>query len=245
MTPDTTSRDAILGRLRAVLGQATPQPKFVPTPVLQVHGDRRDWARQFGENLRGVGGSWDLVEQGTAASHVLRLIEQWSDERAVLAWDPETLPVRDLGQLLSASGITIHVPGDMHEGTTRARAAEARVGITGVDAAIATTGSLVLVPGPGKSRAASLLPLHHIALVPMSKIYPTLETWLASSIPGDLERLLVESGQVVFVTGPSKSADIELRLTLGVHGPRVVHALVFDDVTFRRNGAPAASPGPR
>jgi L-lactate dehydrogenase complex protein LldG len=118
----------------------------------------------------------------------------------------------------------------MNDEGERRQAAALSVGLTGIDAAFAGTGSMVLVPGPGKSRAASLLPLHHIALVPVSKIFPTLESWLASlRSEGSLERLFRNHAQLAFITGPSKSADIELNLTLGVHGPRDVHAIVFDD----------------
>jgi L-lactate dehydrogenase complex protein LldG len=89
---------------------------------------------------------------------------------------------------------------------------------------------MVLVPGAGKSRVASLLPLHHIALVPGSKIYSNLESWLAAlRDEGRIEDSFRNNSQLAFITGPSKSADIELNLTLGVHGPRDVHAIVFDD----------------
>ncbi len=104
------------------------------------------------------------------------------------------------------------------------------IGLTSVDAAFASTGSVALAPGPGRSRAASLLPLRHIMLVPLSRIYPTVEDWLRFlRQAGRLSDLLQRSAQIVFVTGPSKSADIELILALGVHGPQVVHAVVFDD----------------
>ncbi len=102
--------------------------------------------------------------------------------------------------------------------------------MTSADAAFASTGSIVLASGRGKSRAASLLPLRHLVLVPMSRIHPTVEAWLRTLRHDQaLGSFLRVSGQIVFITGPSKSADIELNLTLGVHGPRVVHALIFDD----------------
>ena len=97
------------------------------------------------------------------------------------------------------------------------------VGVSNVRAAIALTGSIVIdstVPG---ARVVSLLPKAHLAVVRRDQIVPT---------PGDVIRQLGESGaplpsNLVFITGPSRSADIELQLTIGVHGPsRLVIALI-------------------
>jgi L-lactate dehydrogenase complex protein LldG len=105
-----------------------------------------------------------------------------------------------------------------------------RYGLTGVEAAAAATGSMIMLAGPRTSRAASLLPLRHIALIPFSRLYPTMEDWLAARrAAGQLDRLLRESANLTLITGPSKSADIEFHLTLGVHGPQVVHAILFED----------------
>jgi len=147
-----------------------------------------------------------------------------------LSWAPTELPTPNLRVRLDQHGLSLFVPGDLHDADERAHASTLSVGLTGVGAAFAGTGSMALIHGPGKSRAASLLPLHHIALVPFSKLHATFESWLATlRSAGTLDEVLRAHAQVAFVTGPSKSADIELNLTLGVHGPRDVHAIVFDD----------------
>ncbi len=88
----------------------------------------------------------------------------------------------------------------------------------------------MLCASGGQSRAASLLPLHHIALVPMGKLYGTVEAWIASlRRTHSLDDVLRAGSRVTLITGPSKSADIELTLTLGVHRPRTVHAVVYVD----------------
>jgi L-lactate dehydrogenase complex protein LldG len=195
-------------------------------------------AHLFGKRLEGVQGSYEVVEATDVARHVVGRIVDWrgrtsdpmTEAEGVLSWDPAQLPLPGLGPQLRDAGISLVVPDDLHDRESRDRAAALNVGITGVDAAFASTGSVVLTSGAGRSRAASLLPLHHVLLVPMRRLFPTFESWLATERgDGGLDDLVTRAGQVVFVTGPSKSADIELQLTLGVHGPGSVHAVIFDD----------------
>jgi L-lactate dehydrogenase complex protein LldG len=87
------------------------------------------------------------------------------------------------------------------------------------DAAIAETGSVVLLSGPNRSLAAGLLPEHHIVLIPKSKIYTHFEEFLSDVSPGP--------ANIVFETGPSRTADIELTLTEGVHGPEKLSIVVL------------------
>ena len=95
------------------------------------------------------------------------------------------------------------------------------VGSSGVEVALAVTGSLVFHSGPGISRLATLLPPIHMALVPLSCLVPDIFTWAASrhgEMPANLN----------LISGPSKSADIEFTLTLGVHGPKRLVAVLYD-----------------
>ena len=95
----------------------------------------------------------------------------------------------------------------------------ADLGVTAVQWAIAETGTLVLVSDEERHRLASLLPPVHIALLPRSRILANLGETLKT-----LRRPL--SPAVTFVTGPSRTADIELQLVIGVHGPRELHVVV-------------------
>ena len=110
-----------------------------------------------------------------------------------------------------------------HYSPERAAQAAADAGITGVQSAIAATGSLVLISGQGRPRAASLVPPRHIALVGRSQILRSVEAWVASKPP------IEASANVTFITGPSRSADIEMIVTLGVHGPGEVHVVLVED----------------
>jgi L-lactate utilization protein LutC len=97
------------------------------------------------------------------------------------------------------------------------------VGITSADYALADTGSLVFFSESGESRLLSLLPPCHIAVIESSKIVPSLD---------DVFRLrpmpAAESSAMVVITGPSRTADIEMRLVRGVHGPGEIHVIIID-----------------
>ena len=247
-TPDTKARDVILTRLRASLSnpealfrnhEEVESPSTVPSAVTSAEGNAVALAEIFGKKLEEVLGSYEIAKSPEDVPHrILAQIESWraanngapSYGSELLSWAQNELPILDLGSQLEKHGVSLFVPTELRDKKERTHAATLSVGLTGVDAAFAGTGSFVLVPGSGKSRAASLLPLHHIALVPMSKIHATFESWLAGLRDEEkLDCLVREHAQLAFITGPSKSADIELNLTLGVHGPRDVHAMVFDD----------------
>jgi len=93
------------------------------------------------------------------------------------------------------------------------------VGVSRAVYALADTGSVVLAASPDEPRAASLLPDVHITLVPEDVVLPGLEE-LFAAVGHDLPSSLA------IVTGPSRSADIEQLLTVGVHGPGEVHVVI-------------------
>jgi L-lactate dehydrogenase complex protein LldG len=85
---------------------------------------------------------------------------------------------------------------------------------------LADTGSVVLAASPEEPRARSLLPSVHVSLLHEDRILPGLEG-LFAALGSDLPSALA------IVTGPSRSADIENRLTVGVHGPGEVHVVLL------------------
>lgn len=95
------------------------------------------------------------------------------------------------------------------------------VGITTAQAAIAETGTLVLDSARERNRLVSLVPPVHIAIVDASTIYATLGETLAT-LQNDEEL----SPAVTFITGPSRTGDIELILTIGVHGPQELYVII-------------------
>jgi len=95
----------------------------------------------------------------------------------------------------------------------------ANITIEEVSAAIAETGSIVCDSNGSKAVQASLLPSHHIAIVPREKIFATLDDFFvkySASTPTN----------ITLITGPSRTADIELDLAIGVHGPERLDIIV-------------------
>jgi L-lactate dehydrogenase complex protein LldG len=132
---------------------------------------------------------------------------------AVLTRDPEAVA---LGGVLARLGLTCaeHDP---------AAAATAALGVTGSVAAVAATGSVVLDAARAGGRGASLLPPVHLCVVRASTVVAT---------PGDVLRAIGTGApppsNLVLVTGPSRTGDIEQILTVGVHGPAAVHVIVLE-----------------
>ena len=100
------------------------------------------------------------------------------------------------------------------------------VGITGCFCAIAETGTLMLLSGPDTPASVSLLPETHVAVVPAARIFATMEdafALLRAEWPGILPR------SINFVSGPSRTGDIEQTIVLGAHGPCRVHIVIVGE----------------
>lgn len=112
----------------------------------------------------------------------------------------------------------------------RQLATQTQYGITGAEAVIAETGTLALLESEGNVRFASNLPYNHIVVVGLEKIVPTLEDALAvcraTSIYGLGKDLL---NYISFISGPSRTADIEFRMVQGMHGPKEVYVILLDN----------------
>ncbi len=105
----------------------------------------------------------------------------------------------------------------------------ARVGISQLDWAIANTGTLVQDGAAVDQRLVSTLPLIHIALIRSDRLVPDLPSALTKIRPE-------QTNYISFITGPSRTADIERVLTIGVHGPEKL-IIVFYDVFFEEPGS--------
>jgi L-lactate dehydrogenase complex protein LldG len=250
-----TAREEILGKLRASL--ARPDLRFPPliTPMLtnetrmvvtEALGGMEELAERFGKEITALHGTFEIAETATEArlamiNRIMSWIEQdnaerkgvvvtTGQERNVLAWTAANLPIEGIDLALEDLGLKLVAPTDLRTPESREKVRHIRCGVTGVEAAFAATGSVLMLAGPGTNRSASLLPFRHIVLIPFSRLYRNFEEWLAEKREaGTLVDILRSRANLTLISGPSKSADIEMNLTLGVHGPKFVHAILFDD----------------
>ncbi|MGI5836130.1 MAG: LutC/YkgG family protein [Chloroflexota bacterium] len=144
----------------------------------------------------------------------------------VLSWAENEIECPGLADKLRQAGISLvsgRVPNDENHQNVLEKLATMEVGLTGAVAGLADTGSIIVASGAGRSRIASLLPPVHIALLPVERIYPTMQDWLV----GGGADLVAQSANVVVITGSSRTSDIELQLTLGMHGPKELHVVLL------------------
>lgn len=128
--------------------------------------------------------------------------------------------------------LTASAPG-LRFAVTREVAAGARFGINQMEWALADTGTLAQNSSAIEQRLVSSLPAIHIALVPTSGLLPDLPALLARTNPADKKNTY---GYMAMITGPSRTADIERVLTIGVHGPERLIVVFVDELEGTADG---------
>lgn len=195
-----SARGAVLARVREAQRTARLPAQNVDRPAPRARTASETLAR-FREELTALGVESFLEDSPQA---VRSRVAGFSEGKRLLAWDADRLPY-GVGALTAAATVGA---------SPRDEQAQAEVGVTGCEAAVAETGSLVLLSGKGRSRAISLLPALHLAVVRREDIVFGMGDFYAASAAR-----IDAAASCTFVSGPSRTADIELTLTLGVHGP--------------------------
>jgi len=135
----------------------------------------------------------------------------------------------NLEEELGAKGFSVFVPDAVSSDHDRvvARLANCGVGLTAADYAIAETGTIVLTSDEPNALLVSLLPAVHIALVRSSQIAARLDE-VIDRIGKERIGRADPSRSVTLITGPSRTSDVELVLSIGVHGPKELHVIIID-----------------
>lgn len=186
---------------------AHPLPEMPhPIPVAQYREPASDLVTMFRAAAEHVGAEVRQASQPRGVGSVIEeIIREEQVSSVVLSEDPETTLAEG-----SVTGLGI-LPFDRGR-----KIAGSQLGITGTSGGIARTGTVVVESRRAGGRGASLVPPVHLALLRTDRIVETPSAWWRSMhdrYPSG------PPSQIVFITGPSRSGDIEQTLTIGVHGP--------------------------
>ncbi|CAG0927139.1 hypothetical protein TFLX_00380 [Thermoflexales bacterium] len=227
-----TTREETLTRIRQAL-QTGRLPVATPNDRPATLTPESDRAARLALFVREAQANGSEVFQPATLDDVVEMLHELMKQagQQAITWPDEDLPLPNIREILFRAGVTRHVPNLPTEAALRRQTWEnldgIRVGITGTLAGVADTGSIVVQSGRHRSRAASLLPETHIALLPIERLYPSLQAFFAAHSPQELTQ---NSSNLVFITGPSRTADIEMIITRGVHGPKRLCVILLPPV---------------
>lgn len=170
-----------------------------------------DWPATMAERLAGAG--VERLWYGADGPHGADLRAGWPASAATNEPGGRLLELRAFGESIESCRADLF--------------ADHSAGFTSALGGVAETGTLILAPGPSEPRTLSLVPELHCVLLARERIAATLEDWMADFCrqPDGAALRLALPTNLLLITGPSKSADIEQTLTYGVHGPK--RLLVF------------------
>jgi L-lactate dehydrogenase complex protein LldG len=226
-----------LAKVREAARQGGAHEVQVPPigPEVGYVGGGPDLVARLAAEVEAVGGKPRVVDDWQEAAAAIAELLDSHRPGSVLCWDHETLEAAGVGALLAERGIRCIRLGQASRGDAtnaalsqlapedqRRELLAAEMGITSVAYAVAETGTMALDAKPGRERSASLLPPVYLTIVHAGQIVPDLFD-LFAKLQYELADL---TSCYSLITGPSKTGDIELRLTTGVHGPGVWHVVV-------------------
>jgi len=185
-----------------------------------------------------------LKDRAAATAAIADLVKnkapEWGDQKQVVMWRHPLLESLNLADALAVQNVPLHVADfedvDVDETSAnrqreriRKNVIDSYIGITSADFCMAETATLVMRTRPGQARSVSLVPSIHVAVITLDQIIADLKE-LYALIQWDPE-FQKESltNCMTFISGPSKTADVEATMVHGAHGPREVHVFVIGD----------------
>jgi L-lactate dehydrogenase complex protein LldG len=236
-----TARDEILSKIKNALGSrdaaqavslrngGSPSSlpdhaQLSPQQIIAACDQQRDaLIKQFAAALKGVGGHFSIAASAQEVCSALANLAAGVSAKRAVGWHSPWL--ERCGVAKRFAEMDVELISDRERADKAAfinEAAAAAVGITAVDYALADSGTLCLLTAKNQPRTASLLPPVHIAVLRPRQIIRGLDD-LFALLPRDNL-----SSAVTLITGPSRTADIELTLVVGVHGPQQLHVILAD-----------------
>jgi L-lactate dehydrogenase complex protein LldG len=223
----STARDTFLERVRHAVAEgnrAGGAPSLQPRGSAGYQGAGPDAVERFRAEVIAAGGQAHLVPDAAAAARRVLELVQGTGGRRILVGRGSVLDSLALPGPLRQAGFEVMVVEDAAGVPGKDALFAADVGISGVHALVAETGTVVVATAPEEPRSLSLLPPVHVAVATRAQLVPDLFDLFAALEPGEGRAL---PSCLTLITGPSKTGDIELRLVTGVHGPGAVHVVLI------------------
>ena len=183
-----------------------------------------------------------LEDEPAAAAAIADLVKnkapEWGDQKSIIAWKHPLIDGLNLGEALAPQKVPVYVTdlgdcetedksGEKARADIRQQVIEAYIGITSADFCMADTASLVMRTRPGQARSVSLVPSIHVAVIYLDQIIWDLKE-LYALLQWD-PKIQAEglTNCMTYISGPSKTADVEATMVHGAHGPREVYVYVI------------------
>jgi L-lactate dehydrogenase complex protein LldG len=205
------TREKVLSDLKSALtrpeySEKTPRPWL---PLEAAIPDPQAARTQFSEEISKLSGETAILQPGKLDDQLNELVKKYTVKKAAI-WNDEHTQRYGLSHKLAALGVQVVSPD-----ADKYVLANCDLGITSVDFAIPATGTIGLISSAQKPRAVSLLPRVHLAIIEDTDFRPNLTSALQE---------FKNHRYLTLISGPSRTSDIELILTLGVHGPQFLVA---------------------
>jgi L-lactate utilization protein LutC len=185
---------------------------------------RAELATAFARELEAVGGVFHGILTPAAMTSRIVTLARELDATTVAIGQGLSADMGAIGEALERAEhkIVRTLPvADIERVAMRSRVASANLGIAEADFAIASTGTLAVVSTDSRPSSLTLLPPASLVIVQIDRMMATLAEVLAAMGPSG-----VAAHRLTLITGPSRTADIEKRIVLGVHGPKSLHVVV-------------------
>jgi L-lactate dehydrogenase complex protein LldG len=206
----------IIENIRRSLGRTEQTPLSLRPAIYESRRPESvdSETEHFLDEVRKLSGVAQKLSPDSVSDALVALVAEQNIRKATI-WDTPHLNQLQITNHLSVLGVELVSPtADKHE------MARCDLGITEADYLLPETGTLVLTSSSEKPRAVSLLPRIHLAIV------------RPETLRADMHQVFAEakdSNYLVFITGPSRTADIELTVTLGVHGPKNLYVWMLTE----------------
>lgn len=215
--------DGIAAKLKHPRLTAKPNQPFRGAPDFwrTFEWNEEERIERFTQNFISVGGHVTRVADMDAAKQFIADKAHEMSAHYIIRQNEPELDALNLEEALPDAKLSVW--NSDPEEYWRARAAEADFGVVLADHAVAYTGSVVVLSSKDKGRSVSLLPTVLMIIIPVERLKTRLGEVLVQLDEGGREQM---PAGVHFISGPSRSSDIENDLTIGVHGPGIVYSIL-------------------